>query len=184
MKSKKRIILLIFMIITFFLISCSNKNSNESGESAAIENNNLSKSDYLIYLENKYNEYLSNLDLDNKYALDKADVTANDYIDNLKIAYRELNNKLVTLKNDLEKGVKTSDNQVKSLNDDIINLVDIAIVTSEKVSVELEDKGDKIATKTVEEIKSDLATIEEDSNRARERLADLVNNAKVKLKIE
>ena len=184
MKDKKRIIIFILMIATFFLIGCSNKNSTKDKENTIIESDDLSKSDYIVYLENEYNEYLSNLELDNKYALDKANVTANDYIDNLKIAYRELNNKLVTLKNDLEKGVRTSDGHVKSLNDDIINLVDIAIVTSEKVIVELEDKGDKIAKKSAEEIKAELSTIEEESNRARERLANLVNEAKEKLKIE
>ena len=164
------------------MIACSNKKSNEKqGENL---NTNLSREEYVTYLDNKYNNYLSNLDLDNKYDLDTANVTSKDYIDNLKEAYRQLNNKLLTLKNDLEYGVKTKDQEIKSLNDNIINLVDETIIAVNKVSVELDDKSGEIKLKSANEIKSDLSTIEEDSNRARERLAKEINEAKIKLKVE
>ena len=182
MKRKKIFFLFGVIIILIFMIACSNKKSNEKqGENL---NTNLSREEYVTYLDNKYNNYLSNLDLDNKYDLDTANVTSKDYIDNLKEAYRQLNNKLLTLKNDLEYGVKTKDQEIKSLNDNIINLVDETIIAVNKVSVELDDKSGEIKLKSADEIKSDLSTIEEDSNRSRERLAKEINEAKTKLKVE
>lgn len=84
----------------------------------------------------------------------------------------------------MEEGVKTTDQEIKSLNDNIINLVDETIISVNKVSVELDDKIDKIKLKSADEIKSYLLTIEQDSNKARERLAKEVNDAKAKLKVE
>ena len=84
----------------------------------------------------------------------------------------------------MEEGVKTTDQDIKSLNDNIINLVDETIISVNKVSVELDDKIDKIKLKSADEIKSYLLTIEQDSNKARERLAKEVNDAKAKLKVE
>lgn len=182
MKKRKIIFLFGVIIILISMIACSNKKSSENEEKSL--NANLSRKEYVTYLDNKYNEYLSNLDIDNKYALDNANVTSNDYLDNLKEAYRELNNKLLTLKNALEEGVKTTDQEIKSLNDNIINLVDETIISVNKVSVELDDKIDKIKLKSADEIKSYLLTIEQDSNKARERLAKEVNDAKAKLKVE
>lgn len=185
MKEKKIVTLVMVLILMIFIISCSNikksENSKGKGDNNGILTMDLSKKDYLTYLNNKYDEYLNDLDVDTKYDVNKADIKADDYIDNLREAYRELGNKLLTFKNDLESGVRSSDEEVKGLNDDIINSIDEIITNVEKVNIELEDKEDELTSKSKEEMKKELIKIEADTKKNRENLAKLVNDAESKL---
>ena len=58
-KMKKRKIIFLFgvIIILISMIACSNKKSSENEEKSL--NTNLSRKEYVTYLDNKYNEYLS-----------------------------------------------------------------------------------------------------------------------------
>ena len=59
MKKRKIIFLFGVIIILISMIACSNKKSSENEEKSL--NTNLSRKEYVTYLDNKYNEYLSNL---------------------------------------------------------------------------------------------------------------------------
>lgn len=187
MKEKKIVSLLMVLVLIIFIISCSNTNNSENrkgkGDNNGISTTDLSKKDYLIYLNNQYDEYLNDLDVDTKYDVNKADIKADDYIDNLREAYRELENKLLTFKNNLESGVRSSDEKVKALNDDIINSIDEIITNVEKVNIELEGKEDELTSKSKEEMKKELIKIEADTKNNRENLSKLVNDAESKLNI-
>ena len=185
MINKKSIIIIFTIIISVFFIGCWDESKNENNIKNIPEGEiNLSEERYIIYLNNRYNAYLNNLDVDTKYSLDRGNVTSYDYIDNLKEAYRELEEKLVTLKDDLRNGVKTESEKIKNINDNIINLIDEAIIAAKNVSIELESEGDKIKDKDEETIKAKLYSIERESVNSRKRLAEKINEVKEELGIE
>ena len=81
-------------------------------------------------------------------------------------------------------GVKTESEKIKNINDNIINLIDEAIIAAKNVSIELESEGDKIKDKDEETIKAKLYSIERESVNSRKRLAEKINEVKEELGIE
>lgn len=195
---KKYLLILTFAVVTSmtaFITGCGgndNKDVEEisktAQEEAANSTGTMTKEEYAEFLEDRYEYYLDNDELDAKY-----DVynfydeefsymgSYDEFLSGLNQFAGEERTNLEGLKKELETKVKRGNPEVDAVNDEIIAAINEAILSSDTSSKDFETKAKDYGTYTKDEVIKGLRDLGRVPYEARKAVEDLVEKAKEKL---
>ncbi|MGL5245466.1 MAG: hypothetical protein ACRC7R_09870 [Sarcina sp.] len=188
-KYKKVIIVLLIGILILAIIGCKQNNTIIPPDRATNDvnqsNETSEKQEYFKMLSEKSKHYLSDIPLDTQYDLAKVDIdkieSEEKFLTDFKNSYVDLEIRLKAFKEDLQNGVKTNDNVIVKVNNDIIASIDKNLDEINKFYIKLEEKNSSLSSKEKNVFLKALKKIERSPHKIRVELYRLIENSKMNL---
>lgn len=186
-KKLKSILLIALSVLMLGLVGCGDDKAASDSDTSS-KDTPTTKEEYVKYLNDRYNYYLSDSKLTTDYNIYVDDFNYNgtneEFITAYGDAYSTLRTQLLALKSDLESKVKKGTTEVDKLNQKVITSIDKVVISIDDFDQSYSTKVKDYGTLAKDDIVKGMQALGRVPHDARMELDKLVKDAKNTLGIQ